>query len=100
MESWKINGMVYSNEVFRKKAINSKDLPLLRPDVLVPFVLEPGSSTRARNIACQNMAGSSAQIVTDVIQVYTCETCYFSSTLLAEFLAHNCEITGKNDGCF
>ena len=28
------------------------------------------------------------------------ETCCFSSTLLPDFLAHNCEITGKTDECF
>ena len=68
----------------------------LRPEVLYQ---EPGFNTRAQNIACQNMAGSSDSYG-NVIQVYTRETCCFSSTLLADFLAHNCKITGKSDGCF
>ena len=56
-------------------------------------LLVPGSSARARNIASLSNG--------NVIHVYTCgQTCCFSFTLLADFLTHNCEITGKSDGCF
>ena len=83
-----------------KKVIPSKVLLFSRFDRFdrnFPYplfaLLVLGSSARAPNIASLSYG--------NVIHVYTCgQTCCFSFTLLADFLAYNCEITGKSDGCF
>ena len=66
------NGKVHSNGSFPDKVLlfyrfHSYDRNFLYH---LSALLEPGSSAIARNIACQNMAGSSDNY-RDVIQVYT-----------------------------
>ena len=83
-------------EISGKKVIPSKVLLFSRFDRFnrnflyhLFALLVPGSSARAR---------TSLHRATEML--FVDYSCCFSFNLLADFLAHNCEITGKSDGCF
>ena len=80
-------------ENFRKKVIPSEVLPFSRfyqndQNFLYHLFTFPGHAVRQRVQHDSSQDGG------------TGENCYYASPLMADFLVHNSEITGKKDGHF
>ena len=70
-----------------------------RPECSVPFVhiTRPWLLSQREQRDSSQDGGYKRNFI---CEVYTCENCYNASSSMADFLVHNCEITGKKDGHF
>ena len=97
-------------DIFRKKSNTFQGITFfsvspLRPEFFESFVRVARTRPQRESAKHRSLVKTLRvlQTATEMLftEVYTCgQTCCFSFTLLADFLAHNCEITGKSDGCF
>ena len=94
-------------ECFRKKGNTFRGITFFSllpefPEISVPFVhnyqCQASHGNFSEMTAMPKMAGSSDESLFQTI--YTCDSCFFSSPLLTNFLQHHCSTPGEKDLSF